>query len=76
MTATCRHCGRRVDRGHQCVKANRYIPAPTESDASNFLISTGIGAVTDNAIIGGLVGGSIAGGILGDALAGDGGFFG
>jgi len=35
------------------------------------LLSAGIAAVTDSAIIGGLIGGSFLGGILGDSLDGD-----
>lgn len=35
------------------------------------LISAGIAAVTDSAILGGLLGGSLLGGVLGDALDGD-----
>lgn len=35
------------------------------------IVSAGIAAITDSAILGGLLGGSLLGGFLGDALDGD-----
>ena len=69
----CKHCGKTVQTGrnHNCPqKGNISVPSRIASDDDNFLLSVGIGAVTDSTIIGGLVGGNFSGGLVGDFLNG------
>lgn len=63
---TCKHCNKQFYSSHYCDRANRTIDF---DDASNFLFSAALGAVTDNAILGGLLGGDMVGGLVGDLLA-------
>ncbi len=67
----CKHCHQEVSGSeHDCPK--KGLLNVDEDDS--FLVSTIIGAATDNAILGGVLGGDIAGGIVGDLLN-DGGLF-
>jgi len=62
----CRECGEYTTRKKYCSECS-----DDNDDSGDFLLSVGVGAVTDSAIIGGLVGGSLLGGTLGDASDGD-----
>jgi len=65
----CKHCGVQVfGRLHTCTDGTVY---DSEFDAANFLLSAGIAAATDSALLGGLIGGSFLGGAVGDLLDGD-----
>ncbi len=68
----CKHCKNPITRGvaHSCpVTSQEY---DTSGDGVlDFVISAGVAAATDSAILGTLVGGDVLGGIVGDLLDGD-----
>lgn len=68
----CKHCKSAFTRGttHQCRTTGESYDT-SDDDIIDFLLSAGVAAATDSAILGTLAGGSVLGGVVGDLLDGD-----